>query len=716
MEQKRFFLFLTLSLAIWVGWFSFGPKVFPGLFPKPVPKQPADVGDNAGDQNPKADDLGDEPKVDDADVKKADRTDKKTEVAAPDNDDAKPPERPAEKPPAKLAANPKREIKLGCPDPESGYFIEAVATSEGAAIATVRLNDPRYRVLDKRDEQLQVITTALDADGERHATFLTSFPELDDQFGAAKSTLRDYVWKVAAVEQDPDYPKINTSVTFTATSPDGKFQLSKRYDVHRASKQTQLDAQPRDTDSSGYQIKVQISIKNLSDEEKEFTYVAEGPVGLPLENVENARKFRDIKIGMWDDPNDMAGGITIESMTSADIAEAVAEGELKEEWKQDANDGSGEIHPFQCLGVDVQYFAAFFIPEGNQLESPNIDVIRPQLVTNIQAHPERSDVSLEIHSTRIVVPAGDEETHAYSLFVGPKRTALLAPIGADGLMDFGWFGFVSKAMLGVLKFFHGIGLPYGLAIIMLTVLVRGCMFPISRKQAASAKKMKELQPKIAELKKKYENDKEKIARAQMELFSKNNYNPLSGCLPMFLQLPIFIGLYQALYNAVDLRMAPFLWISNLAAPDALFPLPFVLPFLGSQFNLLPILTVFLFLAQQKMFMPPATDDQTRMQQKMMTYMMIFMGFMFYSMPAGLCVYFIASSLWGMGERKLLDYVKTPEPPPPDDKQPAEKKSSFWSRMSERIEAATEMQQQAAKAKSNGRSKPNKKNKKSRSRR
>jgi YidC/Oxa1 family membrane protein insertase len=126
-------------------------------------------------------------------------------------------------------------------------------------------------------------------------------------------------------------------------------------------------------------------------------------------------------------------------------------------------------------------------------------------------------------------------------------------------------------------------------------------------------------------------------------------------------LPIFIGLYSALSHAVDLRAAQFLWVKNLAAPDQLFQWPggFRLPFLGHYFNLLPLVTVGLFLVQQKMFMPaPDPDDeQAQMQHKVMNFMMIFMGFLFYHVPAGLCVYFIASSLWGMGERKLLDYGK-----------------------------------------------------------
>ena len=199
--------------------------------------------------------------------------------------------------------------------------------------------------------------------------------------------------------------------------------------------------------------------------------------------------------------------------------------------------------------------------------------------------------------------------------------------------------------------------------------------------------MKELQPKIAELKKKYANDKEKMARAQMELFGKHNYNPMSGCLPMFLQLPIFIGLYQGLNNSVNLRLAPFLWFDNLAAPDALFNMP-AIPFLGwDEFNLLPLVTITLFFIQQKMFMPPPTDDQTAMQQKMMKYMMIFMGFMFYKVPSGLCVYFIASSLWGLGERKLLDYGKPAEPVPNDESNAKTKKKSLWTRLSSQLESA-----------------------------
>ncbi|MEZ6068649.1 MAG: YidC/Oxa1 family membrane protein insertase, partial [Planctomycetaceae bacterium] len=172
-------------------------------------------------------------------------------------------------------------------------------------------------------------------------------------------------------------------------------------------------------------------------------------------------------------------------------------------------------------------------------------------------------------------------------------------------------------------------------------------------------KMKDINPKLQEIKTKYAGDKEAMTRAQLELMRKHGYNPVAGCLPLILQLPIFIGLYNALNNAVDLRMAKFLWIDNLAAPDNLFDLPFNLPFLGSQFNLLPLITIVLFIIQNKLFTPPPTNEEQALQQKMMNFMMIFFGVMFYHVPAGLCVYFIASSLWGICERKLLDRHRKP---------------------------------------------------------
>jgi YidC/Oxa1 family membrane protein insertase len=153
-----------------------------------------------------------------------------------------------------------------------------------------------------------------------------------------------------------------------------------------------------------------------------------------------------------------------------------------------------------------------------------------------------------------------------------------------------------------------------------------------------------------------------------ELYRRHGVNPaagLGGCLMLLLQMPVFLGLYFALQESFFFRLQPFLWVRNLAAPDMMIwwtqNIPLISDpaaqggflYLGPYFNLLPVLAVTLMMIQQKLTMPPAADEQTAAQQKMMTYMMPLFGLMFYKMPAGLCIYFICSTLWGLAERKFL---------------------------------------------------------------
>src|SRR5204863_3999698 len=141
-------------------------------------------------------------------------------------------------------------------------------------------------------------------------------------------------------------------------------------------------------------------------------------------------------------------------------------------------------------------------------------------------------------------------------------------------------------------------------IMLLTILVRGLMFPLGRKQALAAQKMQELQPHLKELQEKCKEDKERLTKETFALYKKHGVNPLGGCLPALIQLPIFVGLWQALNNSVHLRHASFLYIRDLAAPDMLFRFPSELPFVGEYFNLLPFLVVALMLVQTKLFSPP----------------------------------------------------------------------------------------------------------------
>jgi YidC/Oxa1 family membrane protein insertase len=320
------------------------------------------------------------------------------------------------------------------------------------------------------------------------------------------------------------------------------------------------------------------------------------------------------------------------------------------------------------------------------------------------------DITVRVVSEPVDLTPGKEAVHKYLLYNGPVKVMLLGQklgreqmarpelvsryvdkLHLDTLTDYpspglgNWFNKVTLGawtlvlvkctnfMHWVLGLIHEVIGSYGLCIIVLTILVRGLMFPISRKQAMTTMRMQALAPELKKLQEKYKDDRQGMGLAQMELYRKHGVNPFGTCWFLLLQMPIFMGLYFALQESIHFRLAPFwpLWIKNLAAPDMLFgwseSIPFVsrvqdyggFLYLGPYFNLLPVVAVALMIAQQKMMTPPPADDQQAMQQKMMKYMMVFFGLMFYKVAAGLCVYFIASSVWGFCERKLLPKTKVP---------------------------------------------------------
>jgi YidC/Oxa1 family membrane protein insertase len=194
-------------------------------------------------------------------------------------------------------------------------------------------------------------------------------------------------------------------------------------------------------------------------------------------------------------------------------------------------------------------------------------------------------------------------------------------------------------------------------------------------------RMQKMQPELKRLEEQYKGrDPQELHQAKMKYMMEHGVNPmaqLGGCLLMFAQMPVFMGLYYCLQENVFFRLKSVFpwWIQNLAAPDMLFSWSDKIPYiskpeslggtfyLGPFFNLLPVIAVALMWMQQKLFTPPPADEQQAMQQSVFKYMMIFFGFMFYKVPAGLCLYFIASSLWGLAERKLLPKKKITDEPP-----------------------------------------------------
>lgn len=222
-----------------------------------------------------------------------------------------------------------------------------------------------------------------------------------------------------------------------------------------------------------------------------------------------------------------------------------------------------------------------------------------------------------------------------TVYAGPKEYDRLKQLnaGLEHIVDFGWFAFIAMPLFWVLKYFYSFLGNYGWAIILLTIVVRIPFIPIMHKSQKSMKKMQKIQPMMAELKEKYKNDSQKMQKEMMQLYKKYKVNPVGGCLPMFLQIPVFIALYNVLLKAIELRGAPFaLWITDLAVKDPYYVLPIVMG-----------LTMVL---QQKMT-PTAMDPK---QAKMMMLMPIIFTFMFLTFPAGLVLYWLVNNIFGIAQQ------------------------------------------------------------------
>jgi YidC/Oxa1 family membrane protein insertase len=495
-------------------------------------------------------------------------------------------------------------------------------------------------VADKEHDPLSLLLTLSQAGGERL--------KLDDTDELAGVHLREAPWQVD--ESDEDH------VVFSRSLPALAVKVTKRYRLAKA---------PADADSPDapdYHLFLDVELHNLSDKKQTLAYRLEGPTGLPLEGA-----WYSIKIsrtwgaaGMRDVIARFAGN----SPYQVSCPE-IADGKKIETWVESDS-------PLDYLAVDTQYFAAALIPKKENPKDIWFDEIKPVRVGAKPAEKsewKKTDVSFRLTSKPIELAPQGTFHHEFELFAGPKKPAILDQYAAGDtnlgeLVYYGWFGFVAKPMLGILHLFYHLVRNYGLAIVMLTVLVRGCMFPLSRRQAQSSQKMAELKPEIQRIQEKHKDPTQRN-KAMQEMYRKHNFNPFGSCLLVFVQMPIFVGLYRSLGVDVELRQAPLIssavrWCSNLAAPDMLWNWHGVVPGfientlgLGPYLNVFPFLTIGLFIWQQKMFMPPPTDEQSAMQQKMMSYMSIVFGFMFYKVASGLCLYFIVSSLWGIAERKAL---------------------------------------------------------------
>lgn len=289
----------------------------------------------------------------------------------------------------------------------------------------------------------------------------------------------------------------------------------------------------------------------------------------------------------------------------------------------------------------------------------------------------RSNVGYQaaLVNPEMTLAPGQTVTLHYQLFAGPKEYRMLARIGAafnnnlQAIMGFervlgGRFtAFFAKLLLVSMNGLHDLlRLGYGWLIIIITFIIKVLFWPLTQASMRSMRRMQELQPQIKALQEKYKDDPPKLNRKMMEFWKENKINPFGGCLPMLLQMPVFIGFYVMIQSAIELRGARFLWVRDLSKPDTLFLIPGLnfLPFIstpdGLPFNLLPLLMGATMLWQSHM--TPATPGADPMQQKLMRWMPLFFLLFLYNFSAGLTLYWTVQNLLSIAQMKLTKPKQT----------------------------------------------------------
>jgi YidC/Oxa1 family membrane protein insertase len=285
------------------------------------------------------------------------------------------------------------------------------------------------------------------------------------------------------------------------------------------------------------------------------------------------------------------------------------------------------------VAIEDRYFASSVLPLDTQ--------------DNIQTHIwcDSEIIQIDLQMPHANIESQKQMLYNFSLFFGPKSLELLSGFENNfhEIINFGWFDIIARPCLYLMNLIYQFIPNYGIAIILLTILIKILFWPLGNKSYQSMNQMRKLQPKMKALQERYKDDRQKMNQELMNLYRAYKVNPLGGCIPMLLQIPVFIALYRMLYQAIELRHAPFfLWINDLSAPDRLFQFEGYIPLMQEPYGI-PVLTIIMggtMFLQQKM--SPAPGDPN--QAKMMMFLPIFFTFIFINFPAGLVLYWLVNNV------------------------------------------------------------------------
>jgi YidC/Oxa1 family membrane protein insertase len=546
---------------------------------------------------------------------------------------------------------PAKNVTLGSTDPKSGFKFELELTSKGAAInkaALSEFNDRDY----KNPRPLVILSPVkLPDDSEVLSMANKEFVFVQQQLLLPLDKLHWQTFDVETLQDGSQTARFEATIK-AQDSGSPVIKLIKTYKVI----------------PNSYLLDCELTIENLTSTEQKVRFNLTGPVGIGQEDI--SRDDKKVVAGFRDSHDQ----IVTARLDAKKLSRAK----------------SFDDRRLTKAGADFlwdaavnKYFAAILVPVPDKdKDFCNWVTDKAGRFYNPDGQPDTGDetvgVELKIASSQLAATgqADSTKTYNFQLYLGPKdkslfdKNELYSKLGFFQTIDFmtcccpaNIISPLAFGILAIMKWMYGFIGNYGVVIIILVFLMRLAMHPITKKSQVSMNKMTKLTPMAEEIKKKYANDKAELNKQLMALYKEHGASPIMGMLPMFVQMPIWVALWSAVYTSIDLRGAAFLpfWITDLSAPDALVRFSTVtVPLLGwkvNAFNLLPILMGVAFYLQQKLTPQQAAasaNPQVAQQQKMMMIMMpLLFPLMLYTAPSGVNLYIMASTFAGVIEQYVI---------------------------------------------------------------
>lgn len=548
---------------------------------------------------------------------------------------------------------PRQEVTIGSTDKATGFKYQLVLDSLGAGIRTATFSE--FETREGKTPEPLVFLSPVQIDGRTILSLANAGVTMLNQ--RQRLSLDRLSWRSLPAEKLADS---DAAASFEAMIVDSASQpvlkLTKTYRIHP------------DT----YLLDCLLNIENLTSEEQKVQYDLVGPVG--LENEGLGTEMRNIVAGFRTPQGQVASvRLDMKALSKASTPD-----------KRSLNPHSADSDFLWAAAVN-RYFAAIVVPTP---ADPNghVDWIAGKWGTFYdlnggRGNPAHSTIGLHLSSTVATLPPAGQPASTGSfplnVYLGPKdkslfdKSDLYRRLGFVQTIDFmgcccptSIISPLAFGILAIMKWMYFVVPNYGVVIIVLVLLMRLVLHPVTRHSQIAMSKMSKLAPRAEEIKKKYGNNKAEMNKKLMELYREQGASPIMGMVPMFLQMPIWIALWSAIYTSIALRGAMFLpfWITDLSAPDALISWPpITIPLFGWQLhslNLLPILMGVAFYLQQKimpMQQPSAsTNPQMAQQQKIMMIMMpLLFPVMLYNAPSGVNLYIMASTFGGVIEQYVI---------------------------------------------------------------